>query len=128
MNSLLVWKTLGSPYIDIQSVYIQCNNIATANCIDVFLIKLSWQGEYDEYCLKNVIFLSGFSIKSIRWWNGRRDVIPPHSFVYGPAFTHLCVISYQCNASESDFKENLGIQHILIHQKASNLENSLLLA
>ena len=54
---------------------------------------------------------------------------PPHfSFVYnGPAFTYLCIISHHCNASESNFKENLGIQNILIHQKSSNLANSLLL-
>ena len=44
------------------------------------------------------------------------------SFVYG---VHL-LVSYECNASESDFKENLGIQDILIHQKAPNLKNSLL--
>ena len=38
------------------------------------------------------------------------------SFVYGPAFTYLRIISHYCNASESNFKENLGIQDILIHQ------------
>ena len=53
---------------------------------------------------------------------------PPFSFVYGPAFTYLCIISHHCNAPESNFKENLGIQDILIHQKSSNLVNSLLLA
>ena len=48
------------------------------------------------------------------------------SFVYGPAFTYLCFSSHQCNASESNFKENLGIQDILIQQKASNLVNWIL--
>ena len=48
---------------------------------------------------------------------------PPLSFVYGPAFTYLCIISLHCHASESNFKENLGIQDILIHQKSSNLVN-----
>ena len=48
------------------------------------------------------------------------------SFVYGPVFTYLCFFSHQYNASESNFKENLGIQDILIHQKASNLVHSLL--
>ena len=38
---------------------------------------------------------------------------------------YLCIISHHCNASESNFKENLGIQNILIHQK---IVNSLLLA
>ena len=50
----------------------------------------------------------------------------PFSFVYGPAFTYLCIISHQCNAPESYFKENLGIQDISMHQKASNIVNSLL--
>ena len=49
---------------------------------------------------------------------------PPFSFVYGPGFTYLFIISHPCNASESNFKENLGIQDILIHQKSSNLVNS----
>ena len=52
---------------------------------------------------------------------------PLFSFVYGPAFTYLCTISHHCNASESNFKENLGIQDILIYQKSSNLVNSPLL-
>ena len=52
---------------------------------------------------------------------------PPPSFVYGPAFTYLCIISQQCNASKSNFKKNSGIQDILIHQKASILLNLLLL-
>ena len=49
-------------------------------------------------------------------------------FVYDPSFIYLCIISHQCNASESNFKENLGIQDILGHQKALNLVNSLFLA
>ena len=52
---------------------------------------------------------------------------PPFSSVYDPAFTYLCIISRHCNVSESNFKENSGIQNILIHQKSSNLVNSLLL-
>ena len=48
-------------------------------------------------------------------WNGRRGVITP-LFVYDPAFTYLRFISHHCNASESNFKDNLGIQDILIHQ------------
>ena len=57
------------------------------------------------------------------------EVLPPplFSFIYGPAFTYLCIISHHCDASESNFKENLGMQDILIHQKSSNLVNSLLL-
>ena len=51
---------------------------------------------------------------------------PPLPFVYSPVFTYLCIISHQCNASESYFKENLGFQDILIHQEALNLVNSLL--
>ena len=27
-------------------------------CLDVFLIQSIWEGKYDEYCLKIVIFLS----------------------------------------------------------------------
>ena len=69
-------------------------------------------------------FLSGLYEKY--WiWNGRRGVISsPLSFVYGPAFTYLSIISLHCHASESNFKENLGIQDILIHQNSSNLVNS----
>ena len=33
---------------------------------------------------------------------------PPFSFVYGPAFTYLCIISHQCNASENNSKEIPG--------------------
>ena len=51
------FKTLGSAYK--QSVYIQCNNIAMTICLYVFLIQIICQGKYEEYCLKNVIFLSG---------------------------------------------------------------------
>ena len=58
---------------------------------------------------------------------GDEVLSPPFSFVYCPAFTYLCIISHHCNASESNFKENLGIQNILIHQKSSNLANSLIL-
>ena len=62
-------------------------------------------------------------------WESRCYTPPPFlcSFVYGPAFTYLCFFSHQCNALESNFKENWGIQDSLIHQKASNLVNSLLL-
>ena len=55
-----------------------------------------------------------------------RCYIPLLSFVLSAAFTYLCIISHQCNASESNFKENLGVQDILIQQNASNLVNSLL--
>ena len=56
---------------------------------------------------------------------GDEMLYPPFfSFVYGPEFTNLCFFSHQCNASESTFKENLGIQDILIHQKASNFVNT----
>ena len=51
---------------------------------------------------------------------------PPFSFVYSPAFTYLCIISHQCNASESNLTS--GMQDSLIHQKASNLIHSFLLA
>ena len=53
---------------------------------------------------------------------------PPFSFVCGPAFTYLCIISHHFNTSESYFNENLSIQDILIHQKSSNLVNSPLFA
>ena len=84
-----------------------CNNIATTICLDAFLNQLIWQGKY-KYWLKSVIFLSGL-VKKV--WNGRWDVTPPppFSFVYGQAFLYLCIFSHQCNASESNFKENLGI-------------------
>ena len=49
------------------------------------------------------------------------------SFVYGPASTYLCIISHQCYASESNFKLNIGIQNIWIHQQDSNFVTSLLL-
>ena len=51
-------------------------------------------------------------------------LLPLFSFVYGPAFTYLCIISHQCNAFKSNFKENMNI---LIPRKASDLGNSLLL-
>ena len=56
-----------------------------------------------------------------------RCYTPLDSFVYGPASTYLSIISRQCNVPESYFKENLGSQDNLIHHKASNLVNSLLL-
>ena len=52
---------------------------------------------------------------------------PPSSFVYGLEFIYLCIISHQCNASESIFNENLVFQDILIHQKAIILVNALFL-
>ena len=61
---------------------------------------------------------------------GDQVLYPPPLFfrLDDPAFTYLCIISHHCNASESYFKENLGIHDILIHQKSPNLVNSLLLA
>ena len=53
-------------------------------------------------------------------------VLSPFYFVFRPAYTYLCIISHQCNASDSNFKEKLGIQDILILQTSSNLINSLL--
>ena len=41
---------------------------------------------------------------------GDEVLYPSFSFVYGPAFTYLCFFSHRCNASESNFKENLGVQ------------------
>ena len=61
-------------------------------------------------------------------WETRCNTPPLFSLVYGPVFTSLCIISQHCNASESNFKENLDIQDILIHQKSSHLVNSRLLA
>ena len=46
---------------------------------------------------------------------GDEVLYPLPFFVYGPAFTYLCILSHQCNASNSNFKDNLGIQDILIH-------------
>ena len=37
---------------------------------------------------------------------------PPLFFVYDPVSTYVYIISHQCYASESDFKENIGIQNI----------------
>ena len=56
------------------------------------------------------------------------EVLPPpfFSFVYGPVFTYLCIISHQCNAFKSNFEENFGVRDILIQQNASNLGNSVL--
>ena len=84
-------------------------------------------------CLKSVLFLSGFVQKILdneMKWETRCNTPPPSpfSFVYGLAFTYLGIISHHCNASESNFKENLDIQHNLIHQKSSNLVNLHLLA
>ena len=61
-------------------------------------------------------------------WEMRCNTPSPFSFAYGLVFTYLCIISNQCNAPERNFKENLGIKDILIHQKSSNLVNSLLIA
>ena len=47
-------------------------------------------------------------------------VLSPFYFVFGPAYTYLCIISHHRNASDSNFKENLVIQDILIYQKSSN--------
>ena len=58
------------------------------------------------------------------------DKVLPRSLfscLYGPAFTYLCIISHRCSASKSNFKENLCTQDILIHKKASNLVNEVLL-
>ena len=55
------------------------------------------------------------------------EVLSPLSFVYVPAFTYLCIVSHICNASESNLKENLGIQDTLIYWRSSNLVNSLVL-
>ena len=63
---------------------------------------------------------------SIKKWETKCYPPPPFSFVYGPVFTYLWIISHQCNASESNFKDNLGVQDILIQQNPSNSVNSLL--
>ena len=120
----------------IQSVYIITLLIITLlqpNCLDLFVIMNIWQGKYDEYCLKNIIyFVVRLGIKSIRYmyvviWETRCTSPLPFSFVHAPAFIYFSVLSNQCNVLESNFKENLGIQDFLIHQKASNLVNSLLI-
>ena len=92
-----------------------------------FVSMYSSSNLYDEYCLINVIFLSGLIYKVLDNEMGDEVLTPPFSFVFGPAFTYLYIISHYCNASESNFKVNLGIQDSLIHQKASNLVNSFLL-
>ena len=51
------------------------------------------------------------------------EVLPPPLFL-SSMFTYLYIISHQCNASESNFKEYLGVQDILIHQKACLLYTS----
>ena len=46
------------------------------------------------------------------------EVIYPHPFfsrLWLSISLYLCIISHHCHASESIFKENLGIQDILIH-------------
>ena len=61
-------------------------------------------------------------------WETRCYPPPPIFFPLLRNVTYLCLISHLCNASESYFKENLGIHDILIDQKSLNLVNSLLLA
>ena len=56
---------------------------------------------------------------------GDKVLFPPPPFLTSMAQLSL---THQCNASQNNFKENLGIQDILIHQNASNLVISLLLA
>lgn len=63
-----------------------------------------------------------------RFYTPPSPIPTPFSFVNGPAFTYLWIISHQFNVSESNFKENICIQNILINQKASKLVNSLLLS
>ena len=82
----------------------------------------------ERHCLKMVFFCTVWNKKYLIMKWETRCYTPSFSFVYGPAFTYLRIISHHCNASERNFKENLSIQDILIHQKSSNLENSLLLA
>ena len=65
--------------------------------------------------------MSGLVQKVLDTEMGDEVLYPPFSFVYDPAFTY-CASSH-CNVSESNFKENLGIQNFLIHQKASNIIN-----
>ena len=57
-------------------------------------------------------------------WETRCKTPSLFSFVYGPA--SMCIISHQYNASKK-YKENIGIQDILINQNALNLVNTLLL-
>ena len=60
---------------------------------------------------------------------GDEVLYPPPLFLLSEAQRSLaCAISHHCDVSKSDFKENLGIQDILIHQKSSNLVNSPLFA
>ena len=52
------------------------------------------------------------------------EVLDPRFFRLWRSVTYLCIISHPCYASESNFKEKLDIQDILIQ----HLVNSLLLA
>ena len=117
-------KKLQDPLI-YSPVYIQYNNIATTICYynlsrrtciphPVHLTR-----KIRRILSKRYKFLVGHN-----WYKNYQIMklqtmcyTPPFSFVYGPAFTYLCIISHQRNASNSNFKENLGIQDILIHQK-----------
>ena len=124
---LLAWKTLGSAYINNPCItlrrqfasmyYSSSGSFDKENTTNIMSKKVSFscQALYKKYCTMK--------------WNGRRGVITPSLFFrLWRSVTYLCIISHNCNASESNFKENLGIQDILIHQKSSNLVNSLLLA
>ena len=96
---------------------LQCSSFSSF--IDVYVY-----GVFDKENATNIMFKKcPFSCQALykrHWimkWNQRRGVIAsPLSFVYGPAVTYLRIISHHCNASESNFKENLGIRDILIHQ------------
>ena len=76
---------------------------------------------------KKINFLVRIGIKIKMIWETRCCTPSLFSFVYSPASTYLCIISHQCYASESNFKLNIVIQNIWIHQQASYLVTSLFL-
>ena len=81
---------------------------------------------YDKFRLKKCYFIVSLGIKILDNEMGD-EVLSPFSFVYGPAFIYLCIISHHCNACESNKKNPIRYPRHF-HQKSSDIVNSLLLA
>lgn len=74
-----------------------------------------------------LVFLSGL-VQNILNNEMGEEVTPWDSFLYGPAFTNLCmcIITYQSKVPQRHSKENVAIQNSSINEQISNLINSLI--
>lgn len=131
MNSLVDCTKL---YVSAHNMYSLCSSYHCFKIslnVHVFVIKASWQWKI------RLILSYKCHLFSCQAWNKTFQIInemetsiyPLISSVYNTSFTHLCmsICPHRSIQSESNSKEKLSTQDILIFQKASFLVNSLLL-